>query len=350
MSSTGLFAQALLRKNSARPPVWFMRQAGRYHSHYQKLRQRYSFVELCKNPEIACEAALGPVQDFGFDAAILFSDLLFPLEVMGMGLTYENGGPELAWHLQSPQDLSRLKSGAELATELSFQGKALELTRAKLPLETGLLGFVGGPLTLFFYAAAGSHKGDLSKAHEGLHRGIYFEFVEKLLDLLAHNMANQARSGADTIAILDTCGGELTPTQFKSLAVPPLEALIKKFHSLCPGFPVAYYSKGTSSHHWRHLSDTPIAYLGIDWNQNLAKTLDEFGERWAIQGNLDPHWLFLEPPELEKRTRAVFEEVLSLPIKKRMGWICGLGHGVLPKTPEENIRRVLRIQKEMFLS
>lgn len=343
-----LFESALDISNRSRPPVWFMRQAGRYHSHYQELRKRYSFMELCKLPEVAKEAALGPVADFGFDAAILFSDLLFPLEALGMGLRYDEG-PKLDWHLRDKKDLARFLPGsADLATQLEFQAEALRLTRQALPAEKGLLGFVGGPLTLFFYAVEGSHQGRLDSAHAGLRDGRYEGFVERLLDFLAENMALQARAGADTIAVLDTCAGELDPSTYFRHGVPVLAALFERFKKLCPGTPITYYSKGTGPEHWSKLVDLPISCLGVDWHHDLASVLTEFGSRWAIQGNVDPQWLFLEPAELEARLRDFFEKLHALPTERRQGWICGLGHGVLPKTPEQNVRLFLKIQKEVF--
>jgi len=148
--------RALARDNGGRPPVWFMRQAGRYHQHYQRLRARHEFIELCKNPELATAVTLGPIEDFGFDAAILFSDLLFPLEALGMGLSYAPA-PALSWHLRSVADLARLHTGEQLVQQLQFQGEALQLIRRRLPPECGLIGFVGAPFTLYAYAVAGSH-------------------------------------------------------------------------------------------------------------------------------------------------------------------------------------------------
>src|SRR6185437_10887260 len=141
---------ALRRENDSRPPVWLMRQAGRYHSHYQRLKGRHTFMDLCRKPELACEVTLGPVRDFGFDAAILFSDLLFPLEAMGTGLRYDPG-PKLDRHLRAIEDLNWLRGGKELASQLVFQAEALTRIRAELSPDKGLLGFVGGPLTLFCY-------------------------------------------------------------------------------------------------------------------------------------------------------------------------------------------------------
>lgn len=341
------FELTLAKKNLGRPPVWMMRQAGRYHSHYQALRKKYSFVELCKLPEVACETTMGPIQDFDFDAAILFSDLLFPLEAMGMGLRYEEG-PKLDWHLRSISDLPQLKGGASLVEMLQFQAEAMKHIRARLSPEKGLLGFVGGPLTLFCYAVEGSHQGTLDSARAGMKDGRFEGFFEKLKDLLVENMKIQAEAGASTIAVMDTCAGEFAADEFAEYARGALRAVLSEYQRKVPQVPVVYYSKGTSWKHWESLEDLPIAGLGIDWRTDLADVLSRFGTRWAIQGNIDPHWLFLESHELEVRLRKVFESVRQVPVEKRMGWICGLGHGIMPKTPEDNVRLFLKIQKEMF--
>lgn len=348
---SNLFLSALDGKNDSRPPVWFMRQAGRYHSHYQGLRKLHSFMELCKNPELACEVTLGPVRDFGFDAAILFSDLLFPLEAMGMGLTYEEG-PKLAWHLRSLGDLDKLVTGPGLASRLSFQADALRLVRNALEPSIGLLGFVGGPLTLFCYAVEGSHAGDLPSAKEGLQDGRFGEFCSRLLDLLSENMALQARAGADAIAIMDTCAGEFKASVFRGEVVPILNELLIRFRQLCPGHPVIYYSKGTGPEHWECLKNSSIQCLGVDWKHEISDILLNFGPAsgydWAIQGNADPRWLLLDPAALAERLDGMFGRIKSLPPSARRNWICGLGHGVLPPTPENNVRLFLRKQREIF--
>lgn len=342
-----LFESAIRLRNDSRPPVWFMRQAGRYHAHYQELRKRYSFMDLCKRPEIACEATMGPIREFGFDAAILFSDLLFPLEAMGMGLKYEPG-PKLEWHLEDAEDLQWLGGGEGLVEELAFQAGAMELIRKELPPDKGLLGFVGGPLTLFCYAVEGSHSGDLNSAKRGLADGRWAGFTERLLDLLAGNMALQARAGADTVAVLDTCAGEFDPFTYRAKVIPVLKELFARFQRLCPSTPITYYSKGTGPDHWDALDPLPIACMGIDWKHDIAKVLSRHSGKRAIQGNIDPQWLFLDAQELEARLRAVFESVLALPQEARRGWVCGLGHGVLQHTPESNVKLFLRVQKELF--
>jgi uroporphyrinogen decarboxylase len=220
--------------------------------------------------------------------------------------------------------------------------------RAELSSEKGLLGFVGGPLTLYCYAVEGTHSGALESARAGFDDGRFEAFAEKLLEFLPENMALQARAGADTVAILDTCAGEFSPELYRSRVLPILQTLFKRFSVLCPDVPISYYSKGSGPAHWETLVDTPVAYLGIDWNHDLAKVLERWSERFAIQGNIDPHWLFLETPELERRLREVFGRVKALPREMRRGWICGLGHGVLPQTPENHVKLFVKLQREVF--
>ncbi len=209
-----------------------MRQAGRYHAHYQSLKRYVDFLTLCRDPAFAAETALGPIHDFNFDAAILFSDLLFPLEAMGMGLSYAPG-PKLSFHLRSREDLARLTGGEDKAQQLRFQSDAMALTRARLRPDKGLIGFVGGPFTLYVYAAAGSHE-NAREALPGLANGLYDGFNERLLDLLARNMADQAAAGADNIAVLDTAAGEVDATLFATRIVPVLAQLLARFRKLDP--------------------------------------------------------------------------------------------------------------------
>ncbi len=342
-----LLLQALSRRNPGRPPVWFMRQAGRYHRHYQALRARHEFIDLCKQPRLAAEVTLGPIEEFGFDAAILFSDLLFPLEAMGMGLRYAPG-PQLDWYLRSPADLSRLQGGAQRAAHMTFQAEAIGLLRRRLSPEQCLIGFVGGPFTLYAYAVAGSHEGFVRGGLDGLDNGLYAGFNARLCALLAANMALQAEAGADCVAIFDTAAGTLDPEQFASHVAEPLAAVMREFRARCPDTPVIYYSRDTGPAHWAALRGIDFQCLGIDWRHDLAEVLRSQGDQWSVQGNIDPQWLLLPAAELERRLRESFERLLELPATLRSGWVCGLGHGVLQTTPEENVRLALKVQREMF--
>jgi len=202
------FANAIAKVPQKTPPVWFMRQAGRYHSHYQALRKQYSFMELCKKPEIAAEVARGPVAEFDFDVSILFSDLLFPLEALGQGLEYTDAGPRLGFQLDS-QSILKLKTPDQAIGALEFQAEALIKTRSVLPADKSLIGFVGGPWTLFVYAVEGGHSGSLtlSKSNPSLYRS----FMEILVPLLEKNIALQLEEGRGVFgpALEDEYGGSV---------------------------------------------------------------------------------------------------------------------------------------------
>src|SRR5216683_142185 len=229
------FQNALARCAQSVPPIWLMRQAGRYHRHYQALRQKYSFMDLCKQPELAAEVAFGPVMDFDFDAAILFSDLLFPLEALGMGLEYNDRGPQLGWHLDE-QSLARLRSMEDAWPHLLFQGAAMRATRERLPEDRSLIGFVGGPWTLFVYAVEGSHGGSLTASKKLL--SLFPRFCELMVPLLARNIELQLNNGADLVMIFDTAAGELPAGIFAAEVLPQVQLLTRKHLSR-----IGYYSK-----------------------------------------------------------------------------------------------------------
>ena len=328
---------ALSRATQSTPPIWLMRQAGRYHSHYQNLRRRHSFMDLCKHAELSAEVALGPVLDFDFDAAILFSDLLFPLEALGMGLHYSDHGPELGWRLEQ-RNIERLRDVEEAWPNLLFQGEALRATRARLPAERSLIGFVGGPWTLFAYAVEGSHTGTLARSKQFL--SLFPKFCETLVPLLIRNIELQFESGAELVMIFDTAAGELSPEVFTAEVVPQLERVAQKNKS-----PIGYYSKGTQPAHLNHPIFTDgFAGIGVDYRWELRAAFDLF-PRSFVQGNFDPALLLCEADELKKHLHKYLEPLLR---HARTGWICGLGHGVLPGTPEANVRLFVRTIREVF--
>src|SRR6266705_5496321 len=212
---------ALARRPQSTPPIWLMRQAGRYHKHYQALREKYSFMDLCKRPELAAEVALGPVLDFDFDAAILFSDLLFPLEALGMGLEYTDRGPQLGWKLDQTT-LGKLRDVEEAWPGLLFQEDAVSKTRSLLPENKSLIGFVGGPWTLFVYAVEGTHK-QAKVAVANMPQ--FARFCETMVPLLVRNIDLQLRAGAEIVMIFDTAAGELAPDIFRAEVAPRLQTL-----------------------------------------------------------------------------------------------------------------------------
>lgn len=330
------FQNALRRQSQATPPIWLMRQAGRYHAHYQQLRQRHSFSELCKVPELAAEVARGPVVEFGFDAAILFSDLLFPLEALGIGLEYADSGPRLAWPL-TEATFGQLRDIEEAWPQLQFQADAVRATREVIPADRSLIGFVGGPWTLFAYAVEGSHQGTMAKTKRSL--PLFARFCDRLIPLLARSINAQHASGAEVVLILDTAAGELSPDLFQAEVVPQLTRLVEACDA-----PPGYYSKGTQAAHLRAPLFTAgkLAGVGVDYRWDLREALDLF-QHGFVQGNFDPALLLLERAELQRYLARYLAPLREAP---RTGWVCGLGHGVLPGTPESNVRLFVETVRE----
>lgn len=323
-------------------PVWFMRQAGRYHSHYQNIKKDSDFMTMCKNPELACEVTLGPIQDFGFNAAILFSDLLFPLEQLGMGLNYKAGPPKLEWHLQSTDDIKKLKVVAPGKDFYKFQGEACKLLRERLPKDVTLLGFVGAPFTLYTYAVEGSHAGNLVSAKKGLFDGRFESFCNLLMPELLEEMLVQAENGADAIALFDTAAGELCVSDYKEIIVPKITALLKAFKEKAPNKKVIYYSKHTQAQFVKALDLSVIDVIGVDWRCDLVEIQKLLPPHVFIQGNLDPAWLHLPTDLLLKKASAYYDDLRARGLDFKR-WVAGLGHGVLIETPEENVRQLVKL-------
>jgi len=332
------FQNALARRPQSVPPIWLMRQAGRYHQHYQALRANHSFMDLCKQAELAAEVALGPVLDFDFDAAILFSDLLFPLEALGMGLEYTDQGPQLEWKLD-PNSISRLRAVDDAWPHLLFQGEAMRATRERLPLDRSLIGFVGGPWTLFVYAVEGTHKGALHESKKLL--SLFPKFCETIVPLLAHNIELQLSTGAEVVMIFDTAAGELSPDLFSSEVVPALQRLTATDLSR-----IGYYSKGTQPAHLAHplFRGGVLAGIGIDHRWDLMAACKTVSSGF-VQGNFDQSLLLSQRSELKRQLRAFLEPMVGA---RAPGWICGLGHGVLPQTPQDNVRLFVDTVREVM--
>ena len=329
------FQNALKQIPQKVPPIWMMRQAGRYHSHYQALRANHSFEELCKNPELAAEVALGPIQDFDFDVAILFSDILFPLEALGFGLKYTEQGPKLGFQL-SEATKPQLKPASEVCEFLRFQGEAVGLTRAKLPKDKSLVGFVGGLWTLFVYACEGGHSGSLVQTKSRLQ--LLPWFMEQIEQLHRWTIERQLAAGAEVVMIFDTAAGEISPRLFQQIVLPWLTKLAKQF----PG-KLGYYSKGTQS---SFLSPEFLALrwagLGFDHRWDLPIWMKQSKQQLSApgftQGNFDQALLHADFSSFKKHLDDYLTTWKEIPVELRAGWVSGLGHGVLPKTPEAHVR------------
>ena len=267
-----------------------MRQAGRYHSHYRNLKEKYTFEQLCKIPELAAEVACGPVKEFNLDVAILFSDILFPLEGLGMELRY-NPGPQLAGALH--------KDVAEAIEHMKFQAEALKITREMLDNNVSLIGFVGGPHTIKQYG--GNAK------------------LEHLITLLKANINLQLEAGAEKVMIFDS--GVATVDDW-----PAYVQLLKPLVSSNVG----YYCKEQDVNAVTHYD---WAGIGIDCTQNLHTLLNNTTKGF-VQGNFNEQHLLLPKDELKNKLNIYCDQMEET---NRTGWVCGLGHGVNKNTPEYNV-------------
>jgi uroporphyrinogen decarboxylase len=299
-------------------------------------------MDLCKTPELAAQVAFGPVEDFDFDLAILFSDLLFPLEALGMGLAYTDHGPQLGFSLRE-ENIHRLVSVEEALPHLEFQKEAMSLTREGLSKEKSLIGFVGGPWTLFVYACEGSHAGALT--YSMVHPHLYQEFSKKMVPLLEKNIRLQFEGGAEVVMVLDTACGEVSPSFFKNNLENDLISLAQKFpHRL------GYYSKGSNLDFFTSAAWKNSAWggQGYDHRISLQRVLSLKDRKGLVQGNFDQRLLFADTPLFEKYLHEYLSPIKELSLEERSGWVCGVGHGVLPKTPEENVRKFVETVREVF--
>lgn len=339
MSGSTRFGQAVQGVAIDVPPIWMMRQAGRYHRSYQALRARHSFETLCREPDLSADVALGPIDDFDFDAAILFSDLLFPLEALGFGLSYTDGGPKLDGALDESR-IKTFRSTDEALSRLTFQREALRATRTRLASDKGLIGFVGGPWTLFVYAVEGTHAGTLDRAKASA--ALYRAFADRLVPLLVANIRLQFEGGADIVMIFDTAAGALSPDAFRARMLVDLEALAAAFPNR-----LGYYARGADPDHFAALGPA-WAGIGIDPRWPLASALAEPRPARFVQGNFDPEALRASPTEFSAALSQFLASLRPLSPETRRGWICGLGHGVLPGTPETHVRRFVTAVRETF--
>ncbi|MGC8915572.1 MAG: uroporphyrinogen decarboxylase [Thermoanaerobaculum sp.] len=332
------FLAACRKEEVDRPPVWIMRQAGRYLPEYRELRERAgSFLALCTTPELAAEATLQPLRRFPLDAAIIFSDILVPLTAMGAELDFpEGGGPRLASSWATPEAWSSL-SPPESWDALAPVAEALRLVRQELPREVALLGFCGAPWTLACYLIEGRGSNDWTEARQAAYRypGKLEAFLLTLGKAMGDYLAYQVKAGAQAVQVFDSWAGVLSLELYERLAVPALAALFQKLDGL--GVPRILYV-GNGSHLLPALSRLPVEVVSVDWRTNLLDTARLTGK--AVQGNLDPAALFATPAEVRWRTQAM------LATAPRRGYIANLGHGIWPKTPISGVEAFVATVRE----
>ena len=317
-----------------------MRQAGRYHDHYQNLKKDYTFEELCKKPRLAAETAMGPINEFDFDVAILFSDILFPLEALGMDLSY-NPGPEFGLHLDE-ENAASLLTNSNPINFMDFQGEAIERTLERLPSEKSLIGFVGGPWTLIAYAC----KVDKDLRNIALNNFQLGLLDNVILPLLKENVKLQLDAGAEIVMIFDSTAHQLAEEDLNFY-------LDKTFNSLAKDFPnkVGYYAKDGVNYETvianKNNQGLKLAGMGLDSNIDLRNYFNKTGDGF-IQGNFSERFLTLPNKEFLPKLEEYILKLSNLSPEDRLGWVCGLGHGVLKTTPQNNVKEFVTRIREAF--
>ncbi len=318
------------------PPLWMMRQAGRYLPEYRETRRKAgSFLDLCYNPDFAVEVTLQPIRRFGFDASILFSDILVVPHALGRDLRFEEGrGP-----LMTPMtvgDIDRL-DGENFHRHLAPVYETVKRLRAELPVETTLIGFCGAPWTLATYMIAGHGTPDQGPARLFSYREP--EAMERLLSILADHSAQylirQIEQGADTVQIFDSWAGILDEASFDAFCVKPVAEIVRRVHAVHPDVPVIGFPRGAGSRYDSYRARTGVAGLGLDWTVPLsqARALQAGG---AVQGNLDPLRLVAGGRALREGVDDILRALGSGPL------VFNLGHGITPETPIENVEAMIR--------
>ena len=349
------FLNACHCRPNDRPPVWLMRQAGRALPEYRKLKETYTFVQLVQNPELACEVTLQPVRRFGFDAAILFSDILVIPEAMGQAYRFkETGGVQMDFAVTSRADIEKL-SVEQVCERLSYVDKALRLLRKELGDQTALIGFSGSPWTLATFMMEGASVPKYSRALALFREEpkTYFALAEKLTAAVTAYLKMQIAAGVDALQIFDSHGGHLAATEFQDASGRWMRQIVNAIGAPASGParsvfpqqraepvrgapPVIVFSLGTHGN-WPDLIATGANVLGIDWQTSLAEVRRIVPEHIALQGNLSPALLAESTPEV---VAAETKKVLAA-MQGRAGHVFNLGHGLTPGAKLENIQALV---------
>ncbi len=326
------FLRACRGQLAPRPPVWFMRQAGRYLPEYRAIRERHGFLEMATSPELACEVTLQPVRRFGVDAAILFADILLPLAPMGAPFHFAEGeGPVIERPIRERADVERLRviSGEEL----SYVGRTLELVLRELPAETALIGFAGAPFTLASYLVEGGH----SKSFERTKRLMWEEpatwdlLMQKLSESCVAYLKMQVAHGAQAVQLFDSWVGCLAPSDYERSVLPHTRRI---FEALEGSVPTLHFGVDTATL-LPLMARAGGDVVGVDWRTPLGEARRLLGPKRPLQGNLDPVALLAGPEVALREARRVLEEGRGGP------HVFNVGHGLLPPTPPDDVARVV---------
>ena len=339
-----LFVRACKRLPVETTPVWFMRQAGRYMKEYRDVRKQYSLVEICKKPEVAAEVTITAAEYLGVDAAIIFADLLLPLEVMGVPFHFSPGeGPVIEKPIRTPEDVEVLRTdrASDLGYVAEAVGKVVKHFGSKLPV----IGFCGAPFTLASYMVEGGGSRHYVEVKKLMYNSpaVWEELVNKLVEVLAEYAAEQVRYGADVIQIFDSWVGCLSVEDYRRYALEPTKRLVNRLQERT-GVTIIYFGTDSTTL-LPSMSETGAEVIGLDWRVPLDEGWRTVGHKHAVQGNLDPVTLFASWNEVKQRA----ENILRL-ANKRPGHIFNFGHGILPLTPVDNVKHLAEFVHEFSTS
>jgi uroporphyrinogen decarboxylase len=336
---SGRFLEACRRRSTDVRPVWFMRQAGRYLKPYREIRAKHGILEICKNPQLAAAVTLQPVEILDVDAAIIFADLLLPVEPMGLKLHFVSGeGPCIDNPITRPEDVDDLITNR--TDDLGYVGEGIQLVARALAGRVPVIGFVGAPFTLASYMVEGGPSKTFVKTKRLMFGGeaVWRRLMGKLVDVLGDFAALQVSAGARAIQVFDSWVGALSPDDYVRYVQAYSRALIERIRST--GVPVIHFGTGTAGF-VRELHAAGGDVIGVDWRIHIDQAWMEIGYRSGIQGNLDPVALFSPLAELRMKVADLLRRTGGRP-----GHIVNLGHGILPETPVENVKAVVQIVRE----
>ena len=332
--SDTLLMRALRREPVERTPIWLMRQAGRYLPEYLATRERAgSFLQLAGTPELACEVTLQPIDRYGFDAAILFSDILILPHVMGRGLGFKPGeGPYFEHPVRTVSDIDALPM-PDANDDTGYVMDAVRMIRESLPANTPLIGFAGSPWTVATYMIEGRSSKDFARAKKLLlaEPEAAGRLMNHLADATADYLAAQVEAGADALMLFDSWGGILSPRLYEQFSLASQERIVRRLKQTCPDTPVVLFGKGCGQH-LESLAETGAAGLGVDWTLDLSEARVRVGDSVALQGNLDPAVLLTNPAVIAREATRVLDSFGSGP-----GHVFNLGHGITPDVPPEHV-------------
>ncbi|MHB1560697.1 MAG: uroporphyrinogen decarboxylase [Isosphaeraceae bacterium] len=330
------FLRACRREPTPVTPIWLMRQAGRYMPEYRELRARVPFLELCKRPELATEVTVTAAERLGVDAAILFADILLILEPLGFQLEFSRGeGPVIHNPVREAADVDRVRP-LESPEPLDYVFQAVRSIRAALRPDLPLIGFAGAPFTLACYAIEGGSSRHYEKAKTFMYAdpGAWDALMTRLVDATAAYLNAQAAAGAQALQLFDSWVGNLSPADYRRFVQPHMTRLFSRLDSSVPSIHF-----GTDTGSLLELQrDAGGSVIGLDWRVELDQARRRLGDGVAVQGNLDPVVLFSSPVEIAAQARRILREADGRP-----GHIFNLGHGILPRTPVDNVLALVDI-------